>query len=362
MDVTRLFRAHFKKIQPYIAVESPNQLTDQSGIAYGDIIKLNANENPYGPSPAVQEALARYNGYQIYPDSDQRQCRAALQGYTGLDESNIIVGAGADELIDLLLRATLEIGDAVIDCPPTFGMYAFSTQVNAGRLLSIPRYNDFTLDLDAIRNAIDVDTKIIFLASPNNPSGDIVREEDVLALLNENILVVIDETYFEFSGFSVSHLINKHSNLVVLRSMSKWAGLAGLRIGYALAAPELIRLLMEIKQPYNINAAAEVALLASLGDLDYLKNNIASIISERDKLFSQLCTIDGITPRPSYGNFVLCEISGGLAAKIYNGLANRGIFVRYFDTPSLKDSIRISVGKPEHTDILVGALKEIMTG
>ena len=130
--MTRLFRAHFKKIQPYIAVESPNQLTDQSGIAYGDIIKLNANENPYGPSPAVQEALARYNGYQIYPDSDQRQWRAALQGYTGLDESNIIVGAGADELIDLLLRATLEIGDAVIDCPPTFGMYAFSTQVNAG--------------------------------------------------------------------------------------------------------------------------------------------------------------------------------------------------------------------------------------
>jgi histidinol-phosphate aminotransferase len=278
---------------------------------------LNANENPYGPSPAVQKALARYNGYQIYPDADQRACRAALQDYTGLDESNIIVGAGADELIDLLLRATLETGDAVIDCPPTFGMYAFSTQVNAGRLLSIPRDNDFTLDLDAICNAIDADTKIIFLASPNNPSGDIVREEDVLALLNENILVVIDETYFEFSGYSVSHLINKHSNLVVLRSMSKWAGLAGLRIGYALAAPELIRLLMEIKQPYNINAAAEVALLASLGDLDYLKNNIAAIKSEREKLFSKLCSIDGLGVIPSMehsleNNFSLSDLMAAM--------------------------------------------------
>ena len=358
LDITRLFRQDLTELLPYEAVDSPEALAKIAGIPAEEIIKLNANENPYGPSPRVQEALGRYRAYHVYPDAQQNALRRALEEYTGMSADHILVGAGADELIDLVLRATLEPGDKVINCPPTFGMYAFSTHVNGGSLVSIPRDDEFQVDLPGVKKAIGSRTKAIFLASPNNPTGNLAPEDLVLSLLEEDILVVIDETYFEFSGQTVAPLISVHPNLVVLRTLSKWAGLAGLRLGYGIMAPSLLQLLMKIKQPYNINAAAEVALLASLKDVAYLRHNIDALVQERDRLFSRLALVQGISPRPSLGNFLLCDISGGKATQVFQGLARRGIFVRYFDTPRLKDSLRISIGKPEHTDALVEALKE----
>ena len=359
LDITRLFRRDLIDMLPYEAVDSPETLAEIAGIPAEKIIKLNANENPYGPSPRVQEALGRYRSYHIYPDAQQKALRSALAEYTGISSDHIMVGAGADELIDLVLRATLEPGDRVINCPPTFGMYAFSTQVNGGSLVSIPRDDEFQVDLSKVKEAIDSRTKAIFLASPNNPTGNLAPEDMVLSLLEEDILVVIDETYFEFSGHTVAPLVSEHPNLVVLRTLSKWAGLAGLRLGYGIMAPRILQLLMDIKQPYNINAAAEVALLASLKDVAYLRRNIDALVQERDRLFSRLALIQGIIPRPSLGNFLLCDISQGRATQVFQALARRGIFVRYFDTPRLRDSLRISIGKPEHTEALVAALEEI---
>ena len=201
--------------------------------------------------------------------------------------------------------------------------------------------------------------KVVFLTSPNNPSGNCITEEDVLSLLEEDILLVIDETYFEFSGQTFAHLVPERSNLVVLRSLSKWAGLAGLRIGYGIMDPKLLELLMDIKQPYNINAAAEVALMASLNHRGYLMRNVNAVVQERARLFSMLARIHGIDPRPSQGNFLLCNIADGKATQVFQALARRGIFVRYFNAPRLRDSLRISVGRPEHTDALVEALEEI---
>ena len=171
-----------------------------------------------------------------------------------------------------------------------------------------------------------------------------------MSLLEEDILLVIDETYFEFSGQTFAHLVPAHSNLVVLRSLSKWAGLAGLRIGYGIMASNLLELLMDIKQPYNINAAAEVALMASLNHRAYLMRNVNAVVQERERLFSMLTHIQGIDPRPSQGNFLLCSIADGKATQVFQALARRGIFVRYFNAPRLRDSLRISVGRPEHTD------------
>ena len=359
MDITTLFRRDLRELLPYEAVQSPEALSEIAGIPAEKIIKLNANENPYGPSPRVPEALGGYRGYHVYPDAHQNALRRALEEYTGISSDHILVGAGADELIDLVLRATLESGDKVINCPPTFGMYSFSTQVNGGSLVEIPRNGEFQVDLLKVKKAIDSRTKAIFLASPNNPTGNLAPEDTVLSLLEENILVVIDETYFEFSGQTVAPLVSEHPNLVVLRTLSKWAGLAGLRLGYGIMDPRLLQLLMDIKQPYNINAAAGVALLASLKDVAYLRRNIDALVQERDRLFSRLALIQGISPRPSLGNFLLCDISGGRAIQVFQGLARRGIFVRYFDTPRLRDSLRISIGKPEHTDALVAALEEI---
>ena len=359
MDITKLFRRDLRELTPYEAVDSPEALAEIAGIPSEKIIKLNANENPYGPSPRVQEALGRYSSYHIYPDAQQKVSRKALEEYTGISADHILVGAGADELIDLVLRATLENGDSVINCPPTFGMYSFSTQVNGGTLVSIPRDKEFQVDLPEVKKAIEARTKAIFLTSPNNPTGNPVSEDVILSLLEEDILVVVDETYFEFSDQTVAPLVAEHPNLVVLRTLSKWAGLASLRLGYGIMAPRLLQILMDIKQPYNISAAAEVALLASLSDLAYLKRNVDAIVRERERLFSRLTLIQGIVPRPSLGNFLLCDVSGGKATQVFQGLARRGIFVRYFDTPRLRDSLRISVGKLEHTDALVEALEEI---
>ncbi|MFH1560091.1 MAG: histidinol-phosphate transaminase [Chloroflexota bacterium] len=358
MDITRLFRRNLREMRPYEAVDSPEAMAEIAGIPPEKIIRLNANENPYGPSPRVHEALGRYRDYHVYPDAQQKALRRALEQYTGISSDHILVGAGADELIDLVLRATLEPRDRVINCPPTFGMYSFSTQVNGGSLVSIHRDKEFQVDLPKVKKAIGTKTKAIFMASPNNPTGNLVPDDMVLSLLEEDILVVVDETYFEFSGQTVAHLISDHPNLVVLRTLSKWAGLAGLRLGYGIMAPRLLQLLMDIKQPYNINAAAEVALLASLGDLAYLRRNLDALIQERERLFSRLTLIPGIVPRPSLGNFLLCDISEGRATQVFQGLARRGIFVRYFDTPRLRDTLRITVGKPEHTDALVVALEE----
>jgi len=198
------------------------------------------------------------------------------------------------------------------------------------------------------------------LASPNNPTGNIVHEDIILSLLEQDILVVVDETYFEFSGQTVAPLVSSHTNLVVLRSLSKWAGLAGLRLGYGIMAPKLLQLLMDIKQPYNVSAAAEVGLLASLEDLPYLRRNIDTMIRERERLFSRLASIHGLSPWRSMGNFLLCGVSGGMATLAFEGLARRGIFVRYFNAPRLRDSLRISVGKPEQNDALAEAMEEIM--
>jgi len=359
LDITKLFRRDLRELRPYEAVDSPEALAEIAGIPAEEIIRLNANENPYGPSPRVQEALGCYNSYHIYPDAHQSVPRRALAEYTGISADHILVGAGADELIDLVLRATLEPRDKVISCPPTFGMYSFSTQVNGGILVSIPRDKEFQVDLPKVRKAIGTMSKAIFLTSPNNPTGNPVSEDIILSLLQEDILVVVDETYFEFSGQTVAPLVAEYSNLVVLRTLSKWAGLAGLRLGYGIMAPQLLHLLMDIKQPYSISAAAEVALLTSIEDLAYLRHNVDAIVQERERLFSKLTSIQGIAPWPSLGNFLLCDISGGKATQVFQGLARRGIFVRYFNAPRLRDSLRISVGKPEDTDALVEALEEV---
>ena len=359
MDITRLLRPDLRELQAYEAVQSPESLAKITSVPPEKIIRLNANENPYGPSPRVQEALGRYRGYHIYPDAGQRAMREALALYTGAPADHILVGAGADELIDLLLRATLQPRDRVIDCPPTFGMYSFSTQVNGGTLVSVPRDRDYQVDLAGVKKAMGPRTKVIFLANPNNPTGNLTPEEVVLSLLEEDILVVIDETYFEFSGQTVAPLVFRHPNLVVLRSLSKWAGLAGMRLGYGIMDPFLQERLMEIKQPYSVTAAGEVALLASLRDMPYLRRNTEALIQERERLFSRLAVILGLRPWPSMGNFLLCDVSWGKAPQVFQELARRGIFVRYFDTPRLKDSLRFSAGKPEHTDALMSALEEI---
>ncbi|GAI01250.1 unnamed protein product, partial [marine sediment metagenome] len=168
--------------------------------------------------------------------------------------------------------------------------------------------------------------------------------------------------YFEFSSVTMANLVPDYPNLIVLRTFSKWAGLAGLRIGYGIFPAEIATYLMKIKQPYNVNAAAQAAVLASLADIDYLRCNIAKIISERERLFNKLRELEWLKPCPSSANFILCSILNGDAKEIWRQLRKKGIFVRYFDSPRLRNCLRISIGKPEDTDALIETLKEVKNG
>ena len=355
-----LIRPHLQGLQVYEPIEPPEVLAERLGIPVEKVIKLNGNENPYGPSPRVQEALQSYTDYHIYPDPLQRAVRDALAAYTGLDPSYIVAGSGCDEIIDLLLRLTLEPGDAVIDCVPTFGMYAFSTRVCGGTVVPVQRDADFQVDLAAVKAAIGERTKVIFLTSPNNPTGNLLPESIVQELLTMGILVVIDETYYEFSKHTFASWVLEHENLVVLRSLSKWAGLASLRIGYGLMSPTLASYLLTIKPPYNINGAAQVALITSLEDQETLLQRVEAILRERERLSIRLQQMPGIEARPSAGNFLLCQVTAKPAVQVYHELVQRGIFIRYFNTPRLQDHLRITIEKPEQSDALLAALEEIL--
>jgi histidinol-phosphate aminotransferase len=354
-----LIRADLRDHVTYEPIEPIEVLAERLGVPPKRIVKLDGNENLYGPSPRIAEALARHDGYHIYPDPDQRRVREALAAYTGVPAQHIVAGAGSDELIDLIGRALLSPGDALIDLVPTFGMYSFTASVCGARVVNVPRRTDFSVDTGAVARAVEERTKIVFAASPNNPSGNRLSREELDRLLALPVLVVIDEAYVEFSGGSYASLVPERENLVVLRTFSKWAGLAGVRAGYGLMAPELARTLMAIKPPYNVNVPAEVAMLTSLEDQEALEARVRRIVEERDRLAELLAGVPYLEPWPSEANFILCRVTRGSARDLRDRLRERGIFLRYFGRAGLEDCIRISVGRPEHTDALMAALREV---
>ncbi|HEY8490353.1 MAG TPA: histidinol-phosphate transaminase [Dehalococcoidia bacterium] len=360
-DPLRLVRRALRGLEPYEPVEPVEVLAERLGVPRDRIVKLDGNENPYGPSPRVLEALARAGSYHIYPDPDQRAVRRALAEYTGAPEEMIVAGNGSDEIIDLLCRLFLEPDDTVIDCVPTFGMYAFSAQVCGGRVANVPRLADrgYRVDAGAVAERVDGRTKIIFLASPNNPTGNLLSREELEALLELGPLVVVDEAYGEFAGETFLPLVRERENLVVLRTFSKWAGLAGIRAGYGVMPPRIASLVMAIKPPYNLTVPAEVAVLASLADRDLLLERVRRIVAERERLFQALKEVPYLEPLPSRANFILCRVRRGDARLVRDRLQERGIFIRYFRRPLLENCIRVSVGRPEDTDALVSALHEL---
>jgi len=358
--IAALVRPHIAGLEDYTPTTSLEAFSARLGIPVERLVKLDANENPYGPSPKALEALAKGANYHIYPDPDQRRLREALSSFTGQPASRIVVGNGADEIIDLLLRATLDPGDSVIDCPPTFGMYSIDTGVCAGRLVEVPRRADFSLDVDGIvAAATKTGAKLLFVASPNNPDGSRTPPEQIERLLALPLLLVVDEAYVEFAGQSLAHLSAHHENLVTLRTFSKWAGLAGLRVGYGIVHEALASFLWKIKQPYNLNVAAELAALASLDDREYLLANVARLLAERERLVAALAELPWLHAYPSQANFVLCRLRGRTAADLRETLARQGILVRYYHKPGLSDCVRISVGRPEQTDALLDALRAL---
>jgi histidinol dehydrogenase len=334
---------------------------ERLGMPAEKIIKLDANENPYGPSPRALKKLAEGKGFHIYPDPMSTILRTRLAKDKEVPAERIFAGAGADDVIDTLLRAVTQPGDAVIDCPPTFGMYSFETEINHARLLTVRRKADFRLDLDAIEAAARAEprAKVLFLCSPNNPDGSVIPDEELRRLLRLPVLVVVDEAYADFSQTSFFRWVLDYPNLGVMRTFSKWAGLAGLRAGYG-AFPEVVtRGMMRIKQPYNVNVAAGQAAVASLDDADWLMANVRKIVVERDRLGGALRKIAWLQVYPSQSNFILCRVQGRDALGVKRALEQQGILIRHFNKDGLRDCIRISVGRAQDTDAVIAALQEM---
>ena len=361
-DVRDLLLPHIRQLKTYDGVDPMEVMAQQAGIPPEEVIRLNGNENPFGPSPNVVKALGSFRHYNHYPDPDQRQLREALSGYLGAPPEQIVAGNGSDELIDMLLRMFLGPGENIIIPTPTFGMYAFSAEVCGGAARAVPRNEIFDIHVAATVAAVDDGTKAIFLASPNNPTGNVASEAEIRALLDTGVIVVVDETYYEFCGQTTLPLLAEYPNLVVLRTFSKWAGLAGLRIGLGVMHPDLALTMMSMKSPYNVNLAAEVALLASLADRATLLERVQAIVTERKRMIGLLQGIPGLLAWPSQANFILCRLPEGRGQEIFEGLCRRGIFLRYFNTPQLQDYVRASVGLPEETDKVVAALSELVGG
>ena len=358
-------RAHLEAMPPYTPIEPFEVLSARTGRQPSEIVKLDANENPYGPLPVVREALGRLDFPHIYPDPESRALRKRLSAFTGIGEEYLLASAGADELIDLLMRLLLEPGECILSCPPTFGMYSFDAELNAARCIEVHRNADFSLDPPSIRKAVESEQpKILFIASPNNPDGSLLEPAVLDELLSLPLLVVLDEAYIEFAGDNLGAGLSRirevpsRENLVVLRTFSKWAGLAGLRIGYGAFPLWLMPILWKSKQPYNVNVAASVAAQVSLEKVDQLTEVVERLKKERSRLFAALQEIPYLRPYPTSSNFILCQVTGRDASGLKAWLAQEhGIFIRYFNKAGLRDHIRISVGRPQDTDALLEALK-----
>lgn len=368
MNFESLIRPEILTMEAYTPILPFEVLSARLGRDPKDIIKLDANENPYGCSPRVQALLAELPYINIYPDPEATRLRMALAQDLGLPIENILAGAGADELIDLILRLFIRPHDAVIDCPPTFGMYAFDTAINAGQVIKINRRADFSIDVTAIEARVFESLvsnspypKVVFIASPNNPDGSLLADADLKRLLALPLMVVLDEAYIEFAGVaSRASWVLEHDNLIVLRTFSKRAGLAGLRVGYGIFPSELMPHLWKIKQPYNVSVAASAAAAVSLEDKAYLAEMVQLLVAERIRLSELLRAFPAITVYPSSSNFILCRIAGHDAKELKLALEREGVLVRYFNKEGLRDCIRVSAGKPEHTDALIAALSKIL--
>ena len=358
-------RKHLEALPPYTPIEPFEVLSARIGRAPSQIVKLDANENPYGPLDAVREALGTLDFPHIYPDPESRALRKSLSKFTGVAEEYLLAGSGADELIDLLMRVFLDPNDCILSCPPTFGMYSFDAELNAARCIEVPRRADFSLDMESIRKVVEEHRpKLLFITSPNNPDGSVIAPDVMDELLSLPTLVILDEAYIEFAGgnlganLSLIRDVPSRANLVVLRTFSKWAGLAGLRIGYGAFPLWLMPALWKSKQPYNVNVAASVAAQVSLEHTDELTKVVERLKDERARLLAALQEIPYLRPYPTQSNFILCQVIGRDAAELKARLAQEhGVFVRYFNKPGLRDHIRISVGRPQDTDALVKALK-----
>jgi histidinol-phosphate aminotransferase len=343
-NINNILRKNIKDLVPYSSAR--DEFKGEASIF------LDANENSFG-SPLDRS-------YNRYPDPLQLKVKKRLSEIKGVPVKNIFLGNGSDEAIDILFRAFCNPGvDNVITLPPTYGMYEVSANINDVEVRKIPLKSDYQLNMEAIAEAIDDHTKIIFICSPNNPTGNSIDRQDIETIIaNFNGLVVIDEAYINYSRQKTFiQELTEYSNLVILQTLSKAWGLAGLRVGMAFASEELIEVFNKVKPPYNINEASQELALEALQNVDQVNNWIKETVAERNKLIEELSQCALVKKiYPSDANFILVKTTNPKA--IYSYLVSLGIIVRDRSKVELCDGcLRITIGTPKENVELLNALK-----
>lgn len=329
-----------------------------------DLIRLDMNESPYGPSPKAQAAIAAFVTTNRYPDFDQWALRDAIAGYTGVTAEQVFCGAGCDDVLNLLAQAVLEPGDEIIISEPTFGVYRMQANLRGAMTMNVPLAPGFQLDVDGVLGAVSERTKYIVICTPNNPTGNELRRSEVQRIVEEApCLVAIDEAYSEFAGSSYVDYVDKYPNVIVFRTMSKFAGLAGMRVGYGIVPKAMAPHFENIIQPcHNVSHISSEAAIASLADLDYLMGMVERIVASREELAANLSEIPGVMPYPSSTNFLLVELPVENGAFVVAELANRGILVRHFSNPQLglQTCLRVTIGTTEENERFLRELADIL--
>ena len=345
-DLNKLLRENIKNLIPYSSARD-----EFSGEAS---VFLDANENSFG-SPLPEN-------YNRYPDPLKHSIKHKLSEIKGVPAQNIFLGNGSDEAIDILFRAFCRPGiDNVIIVPPTYGMYEVSANINDVEIKKVRLDQDFQLNMEGIAEAVNENTRLIFICSPNNPTGNSINRDDVQTLLiNFDGLVIVDEAYINYSRQKTFiQELTEFANLVVLQTLSKAWGLAGLRVGMAFASQEIIEVFNKVKAPYNISQASQQLVIKALENTDLVNGWIRQTVAEREKLTVELSLIDFVEKiYPSDANFLLVKTSDPIF--IYQSLVSQGIIVRDRSRVDLCEGcLRITIGTPEENELLVRTLKSL---
>lgn len=346
-NIESLIRENIRNLTPYRSARDD----------FDSGILLDANENSYGAS--VRNSLDLHR----YPDPTQDRLREVIAEYRDVEVDNLFLGVGSDEPIDLLMRIFCEPGrDSIITTPPTYGMYKVSANINNVGIKEVMLTEKFQLQPDKIREAADESTKLLFLCSPNNPTANDMKRTDLLKLATTFPgIVVVDEAYIDFSKQeSMATMVQQYPNLVVLQTFSKAFGLAGIRLGVAIANPEIISYMMRVKAPYNINKLTADIALKAFDNRDLLKFNIQKIREERQYVAEQLQHSEAVEKvYPSNANFLLFKIKH--AKEVYQNLAKMGVNVRYRGhEPLCEDCLRVTIGMPDENVKFLRALKDVV--
>ena len=329
-------------------------------------VKVNQNENPYDLPEALKRRVleqALLRPWSRYPEFDPRELLDKLATFAGWRPDGVLAGNGSNELIEALLLVTVGPQTRVVIPEPTFTLYGLLTRILSGEVVPVPLDADLQYDAAALRRARDEATAAVtIVCSPNNPTGGVLALSEVERLCEgHDGLVVVDEAYHEFSGQSAVPLLRDHPNLIVLRTFSKAMALAGLRIGYLLAAPELVREVNKARLPYNLNFLSQVAAIAAIEDWPALKATVDRLTGLRDELADALRELPGVHPYPSRANFILFELLEADPRRVFESLYRRGILVRDVTAyPRLSRCLRVSVASPDENQAFLGALREAL--